>query len=190
MMMLGGSKCIVCDANSVEIPKSNQVSGISQIRILDRQVLITDTSILFCILNGYHTVSKIREALDNAYFKKTYNNIDEKLVLGGRTEGNLRARLKILERAGLVIINTKKSSSRIPSYEITNLGIAVQNVFIAGLDLFSKACSDCITKRIQVAIRPIEVKETLGKRKKLGIQSTPPEDDNPIGQGDNEELSY
>ena len=156
MMMLEYTKiCLSCNKNKIAVAYGNySTSGISEILIYDKPVLLTDTSILFCIINGHDTVSKIRTALDNQYYK---GNKNRKIIFGGRTEGNLRARLKVLDRLGLVIANLK-TNNRIPSYTITNLGLAVQNTFMAGLDLFTKACSDCITNKMQWTVSDLENK--------------------------------
>lgn len=153
-MMLESKICYSCNKNKLLSKHQKAVSGISEIKIYDKPVLLTDTSILFCVINGYDTVSKIREALDNAYYNKNGKVNKEKIVFGGRTEGNLRARLKILESLGLVIANLKQSG-RVPTYTITNLGLAVQNMFMAGLDLFSMACSDCIVKKMQTVVKDL-----------------------------------
>lgn len=161
MMMLESKVCYSCQKNKIETlltTSKTTISGISEIKIMDKPVLLTDTSILFCVINGYDTVSKIREALDNAYYKDSDKKMMiGKLVFGGRTEGNLRARIKILEQLGLVMANLTKNG-RVPTYTITNLGLAVQNTFMAGLDLFAKVCSDCITNKMQWVVKDLENK--------------------------------
>ena len=152
MMLESRNHCLSCRKGEtiVSSTKNNKaISGISEIKIMNKPVLLTDTSILFCVINKHDTVSKIRTALDNYYYKG-YKN--QKIIFGGRTEGNLRARLKVLEQLGLVITNLDKKTGRVPNYEITNLGLAVQNMFMAGLDLFAHACSNCISERMQTAV--------------------------------------
>lgn len=147
--------CRSCNKNKAATYKPDNfdvTTAITEIQLYDRAISLTDTSILFCIINGYDTVSKIRQALDNAYYNRTQ---DKKIIFGGRTEGNLRARLKVLSVAGLVVMNLS-TTGRIPTYTITNLGIAIQNMFMVSIDLLNKACSDCITIKMQSIVKDLE----------------------------------
>lgn len=139
--MIQADKCLFCKSRKI-IKFSKGMAGVKELQVNGQTIVASDTSILYAIEGEHKTTSEIKNILDKEFFAS-----NQELIFGGRTDGNIRSRLRVLTNAGLVVGIFPTATARIPKYEITSLGQAVKNFIIGANTLLNSACASCMTEK-------------------------------------------